>query len=52
MAVGVPATVVIAIMGHTAITTSMCYQHADLEQARAALEAVAPRLGLTSTPTP
>ena len=52
MAVGVPATVVIAIMGHTAITTSMGYQHADLEQARQALEAVAPRLGLTSTPTP
>ena len=52
MAAGVPATVVIAIMGHTAITTSMGYQHADLDQARQALEAVAPRLGLTSTPTP
>lgn len=52
MAAGVPATVVIAIMGHTAITTSMGYQHADLDQARKALEAVAPRLGLTSTPTP
>ena len=52
MAAGVPATVVIAIMGHTAITTSMGYQHADLDQARHALEAVAPRLGLTSTPTP
>ena len=48
MAAGVPATVVIAIMGHTAITTSMGYQHADLDQARAALEAVAPRLGLTA----
>lgn len=52
MAAGVPATVVIAIMGHTAITTSMGYQHSDLDQARQALEAVAPRLGLTSTPTP
>ena len=48
MAAGVPATVVIAIMGHTAITTSMGYQHADLDQARQALEAVAPRLGLTA----
>lgn len=47
MAAQVPATVVIAIMGHSAITTTMNYQHADLDQARAALESVAPRLGLT-----
>lgn len=48
MAAQVPATVVIAIMGHSAITTAMGYQHADLDQARAALEAVASRLGLTA----
>ena len=52
MAAGVPATVIIAIMGHTSVTTTLGYQHADLDQARQALEAVAPRLGLTSTPTP
>lgn len=46
MAAGVPATVIIALMGHSAITTTMGYQHADLDQARAALEGVATRLGL------
>ena len=52
MAAGVPAAVIIALMGHTSVTTTLGYQHADLDQARQALEAVAPRLGLTSTPTP
>lgn len=41
MALGVPAPVQLAIMGHSAITTTMGYQHADLAQARAALEGVA-----------
>ena len=48
MAAGVPAAVIIALMGHTSVTTTLGYQHADLEQARQALEAVAPRLGLTA----
>ena len=48
MAAGVPAAVIIALMGHTTVTTTMGYQHADLDQARSALEAVAPRLGLSA----
>ena len=48
MAAGVPATVVISIMGHSAITVTQNYQHADLEMARQALESVAPRLGLSA----
>ena len=52
MAAGVPAAVIIALMGHTSVTTTLGYQHADLDQARQALEAVAPRLGLASTPAP
>lgn len=46
MALRVPAPVVISIMGHSAITTTHGYQHADLEQARAALEGVAGMLRL------
>lgn len=46
MALGVPIPVQVAIMGHSAITTTMGYQHADLGQAREALEGVAARLGI------
>ena len=46
MALGVPIPVQVAIMGHSAITTTMGYQHADLAQAREALEGVAARLGI------
>lgn len=46
MALHVPVPVQVAIMGHSAITTTMGYQHADLAQARAALEGVAERLGI------
>lgn len=46
MALQVPAPVVISIMGHTAISTTRGYQHADIEQARQALEGVAGLLRL------
>lgn len=48
MALGVPVPVQVAIMGHSAITTTMGYQHVDLGQARDALEGVAARLGIGS----
>lgn len=48
MALGVDETVRIAIMGHSSIAVTQAYQHADIAQARTALEAAAGRLGLTA----
>lgn len=48
MAMRVPEPVRIAIMGHAAITSTRQYEHADLAQAREALDAMAVRLGLTA----
>lgn len=41
MALDVPAPVIIAIMGHSTIASTRRYQHADIDQARRALEGVA-----------
>ena len=46
MALGVPESVRIEIMGHSTIASTRAYEHVDLEQARAALAGVAARLGL------
>jgi integrase len=46
MELGVPESVRIAIMGHSAITTTRGYEHVDLTQQRAALEGVARLLAL------
>lgn len=47
MSLGVDETVRTAILGHSSITVTRGYQHADMTQARAALEAAAVRLGLS-----
>ena len=49
---GVPESVRIAIMGHSSIATTRGYEHVDTREARAALEKVAARLGLTAPETP
>jgi integrase len=48
----VDAAVVIAIMGHSKITTTRGYQHVSQALARRALDDVAQRLGLTAGPLP
>lgn len=47
MALGVPESVRIAIMGHAGIRSTQNYEHADIEMAREALEGMASRLGLS-----
>lgn len=46
LALRVPESVRIAIMGHSTIASTRKYEHVDLTQARAALERVAERLSL------
>lgn len=46
MELGVPETVIIAILGHSSIVVSRGYMHRGTEQAREALAQVAARLGL------
>ncbi|WP_172191188.1 tyrosine-type recombinase/integrase [Actinomyces faecalis] len=41
MALDVPAPVIVSIMGHSSIASTRRYQHADVDQARRALEGVA-----------
>lgn len=48
MELGVPESVIIAILGHSSILTSRGYMHASTTEARAALEKVAERLGLSA----
>lgn len=47
---GVDPAVVIAIMGHSSITTTRRYQHTSQALARRALDDIATRLGLTAAP--
>lgn len=47
LALGVPESVRIAIMGHSTVASTRTYEHVDLTQARVALEQVAKRLELT-----
>lgn len=47
---GVDPKVIVAIMGHSSITTTRGYQHVKTAQAREALEQVAERLGLGQAP--
>lgn len=46
LALRVPESVRIAIMGHSTVASTKTYEHVDLDQARTALEQVAERLGL------
>lgn len=46
MALGVPESVRVAIMGHSSMSATHGYEHVDLAQSRLALEAVARELGL------
>jgi integrase len=48
MELGVPESVRIAIMGHSSIATTRGYEYASTAEARAALEKVAERLGLSA----
>lgn len=52
MAMKVPESVRIAIMGHAGIRSTRNYEHSDIEMAREALEAMAERVGLTSASRP
>ncbi|MFT3871580.1 MAG: tyrosine-type recombinase/integrase [Nocardioides sp.] len=49
MALGVPESVRIAIMGHSSIASTRDYEHVDLTEARRALEKVAARLELVQS---
>lgn len=46
MALGIPESVRVQIMGHSSIASTKKYEHVDLSQARVALEAAAERLAL------
>lgn len=48
MALQVPAPVMVSVMGHSSMASTQHYQHADLEQAQAALSGVAGLLQLES----
>jgi integrase len=50
MALQVPDSVRIAIMGHSSIAVTRGYEHADITEARRALTRAAERLGLTALP--
>ena len=41
MVLKIPAPVIISIMGHSSIASTLNYQHADMEQARQALAGMA-----------